>query len=147
MALKKKESEGIALLSMYGDEDDDMEEDVDKDEVDEDIVLEENKEQSEGVANMEEDDSEALNSGYNYGNNVDPVSLGSGNDNTTPVSVDNMTPPLPPTAQQVSVEPSRGRKGTLTIVDYGHDEAALSPEAEVILCFLCFSLYDVYVCF
>ncbi|KAK1426073.1 hypothetical protein QVD17_14741 [Tagetes erecta] len=131
MASKKKESEGIALLSMYGDEDDEMEEeDVDKDDMDNDIVLEENKEQSEGVVNMEEDDSEALNSGYNYGNNVEPVSLGSGNDNTTPVYVENLTPPIPPAPQVVSGEPSRGRKGTLTIVDYGHDEAALSPEAE-----------------
>ncbi|KAL8214475.1 hypothetical protein R6Q57_003924 [Mikania cordata] len=121
MASKKKESEGIALLSMYGDEDDDMEEDIDNDNKDKDVVLEKN----EVDVNMEEDDSEAL---YDYGNNVEPVAcLDSANDNTTPVSVDNLTPPP---AQLVSVEPSRGSKETLTIVDYGHDEAALSPEAE-----------------
>lgn len=144
MASKKKESEGIALLSMYGDEDDDMEEDIDTDDnnSDNDTVQQENKEQSEvGVnetVNMEEDDAEALNNSnnisYNHGSKVDAVGiLDSANDNTTPVFVDNSTPP-PPLAQQViGVEPSRGRKGTLTIVDYGHDEAALSPEAEVML--------------
>ncbi|KAK9076695.1 hypothetical protein SSX86_005029 [Deinandra increscens subsp. villosa] len=113
----KKESEGITLLSMYGDEDDDMEEDIDNkmDKSDEDTLLVENNEQSEvglgledDAMNMDEDDSEALNNSrnntsYSYENSVDPV---------------------------ISVEPGRGRKGTLTIVDYGHDEAALSPEAE-----------------
>lgn len=141
MASKKKESEGIALLSMYGDEDDDMEEDIDTDDNNgrNDAVPQENKEQSEVGANetvnMEEDEAEALNNSnnisYNYGSNVDQVVImDSANDNTTPVPIDNSTPP-PPLAQQVTgVEPSRGRKGTLTIVDYGHDEAALSPEAE-----------------
>ncbi|KAK9068479.1 hypothetical protein SSX86_012593 [Deinandra increscens subsp. villosa] len=130
MASKKKEPEGIALLSMYGDEDD-MEEDIDNDNSDNDIVLEENKEQKEVVVNMEEDDSEALNTRYNEGNIVDRVvCLGSANDNTVPASVGSLTPP-PLSAQHViSVEQGRGRKGTLTIVDYGHDEAALSPEAE-----------------
>ncbi|KAK9068474.1 hypothetical protein SSX86_012588 [Deinandra increscens subsp. villosa] len=130
MASKKKEPEGIALLSMYGDEDD-MEEDIDNDNSDNDIVLEENKEQKEVVVNMEEDDSEALNTRYNEGNIVDRVvCLGSANDNTVPASVGSLTPP-PLSAQHViSVEQGTGRKGTLTIVDYGHDEAALSPEDE-----------------
>ncbi|KAJ9558220.1 hypothetical protein OSB04_012834 [Centaurea solstitialis] len=144
MASKKKESEGIALLSMYGDEDDDMEEDVDTDDNHSDnggVQPQENKEQGEVGANetvnMEEDDAEALtvsnDVGYDDGSNADQVViLDSANDNTTSVSVDNLTPPLPPPAREViGAEPSRVRKGTLTIVDYGHDEAALSPEAEL----------------
>ncbi|KAF5784072.1 putative SAP30-binding protein [Helianthus annuus] len=105
MASKKKESEGIALLSMYGDEeDDDMEEDdIDNDNTGNDVVLEENKEQGEVVANMEEYDDE-----------LEAVNVND-NDNTTSVSP----------AQQVV-----RRKGGLTIVDYGHDEAAMSPEPE-----------------
>ncbi|KAI3740156.1 hypothetical protein L2E82_30578 [Cichorium intybus] len=105
---------------MYGDEDDDMEEDVDHDDDnnnnDDNAVPTENKEQSEAGANetvnMEEDSSEAR------------------NDNTTPDSIDNSTPPPPSVQQPIGADGSRGREGTLTIVDYGHDEAALSPDAE-----------------
>ncbi|XP_076917270.1 uncharacterized protein LOC143577284 [Bidens hawaiensis] len=110
MASKKKESEGIALLSMYGDEDDDdMEEDNDDSEHD---ILPENN--TDAVTNMEEDDSEAV--------NTDTVCFNSVNDNTTLVSVQKLT--SPPVQQVISSEE------TLTIVDYGHDEAALSPEPE-----------------
>ncbi|KAL7618330.1 hypothetical protein Lser_V15G04072 [Lactuca serriola] len=144
MASKKKESEGIALLSMYGDEDDDMDEDLDNDDTtnDDNAVSTNNKEQNEVGANetvhMEEDDAAALNNsnimGYINASSIGPVvNLDSANDDTIPDSIDNSslnTPPPPPAQQAISAEPIRGREGTLTIVDYGHDEAALSPEAE-----------------
>lgn len=135
MASKKKESEGIALLSMYGDEDDD---DMEQDASDNEAVAVENKEQSEvagsEAADMEEDGIADADKSYGYGNSNDA------NDSRTPVSIDRLT--SPPAQQVIGAESSRGRKETLTIVDYGHDEAALSPEAEVILyslrfCFLC----------
>nr|GEX29535.1 HCNGP-like protein [Tanacetum cinerariifolium] len=120
MASKKKESEGIALLSMYGDEDDDdMEQDTTDNEA---LPVEQNEVGANEAADMDEDDKVADDQSFGYGNSVDA------NDNRTPVSIDRLMSPL---AQQViSAEPSRGRKGTLTIVDYGHDEAALSPEPE-----------------
>ncbi|PWA53997.1 HCNGP-like protein [Artemisia annua] len=123
MASKKKESEGIALLSMYGDEDDD---DMEQDVSDNETVPVENKEQSEvggsEAADMEEDGISDTDKSYGYGNSVDA------NDSRTPVTIDRLT--SPPAQQVISAEPSRGRKETLTIVDYGHDEAALSPEPE-----------------
>lgn len=150
MASKKKESEGIALLSMYGDEDDDMDEDLDNDDTtnDDNAVSTNNKEQNEVGANetvhMEEDDAAALNNsnimGYINASSIGPVvNLDSANDDTIPDSIDNSslnTPPPPPAQQAISAEPIRGREGTLTIVDYGHDEAALSPEAEVMFPFV-----------
>ncbi|GJX78929.1 SAP30-binding protein isoform X1 [Tanacetum coccineum] len=115
MASKKKESEGIALLSMYGDEDDDdMEQDSSDNEA---LPVEQNE-----AADMDEDDKVADDKSFGYGNSVDA------NDDRTPVSIDRLT--SPPAQQVIGAEPSRGRKGTLTIVDYGHDEAALSPEPE-----------------
>ncbi|KAI3510567.1 hypothetical protein L1887_17668 [Cichorium endivia] len=54
MASKKNESESIALLSMYGDEDDDIEEDVDNaddNNTDDNAIPTENKQQSESGAN------------------------------------------------------------------------------------------------
>ncbi|KAL4565162.1 hypothetical protein LXL04_029247 [Taraxacum kok-saghyz] len=96
MASKKKQVEAIALLSMYGDEDDDMEADVDSDDGsnnknDDDAIPTENKEQTEIGANetenIEEDDSETLNS-------IRPVvTLDSANDNST------QPPPSPPTTK------------------------------------------------
>ncbi|CAH1440374.1 unnamed protein product [Lactuca virosa] len=143
MASKKKESEGIALLSMYGDEDDDMDEDLDNDDnTNDDNAVSTNKEQNEVGANetvhMEEDDAAALNNssimGYINASSIGSVvNFDSANDDTIPDSIDNSslnTPPPPQAQQAISAEPIRGREGTLTIVDYGHDEAALSPEAE-----------------
>ncbi|GKB60399.1 hypothetical protein Tco_0916585 [Tanacetum coccineum] len=125
MASKKKESEGIALLSMYGDEDDDdMEQDSSDNEA---LPVEQNE-----AADMDEDDKVADDKSFGYGNSVDA------NDNRTPVSIDRLT--SPPAQQVIGAEPSRCRKGTLTIVDYGHDEAALSPEPEFV-----FSLKKVHL--
>ncbi|OMO65402.1 HCNGP-like protein [Corchorus olitorius] len=91
MASRKKESEGIALLSMYNDEDDEDMEDMEEDDRPEHEQggEEEDNEYRELNNNMEEEDSRA-------------------NDNTPP----------------------RNGRGRPTIVDYGHDEAAMSPEPE-----------------
>ncbi|CAK9148120.1 unnamed protein product [Ilex paraguariensis] len=137
MASRKKESEGIALLSMYGDEDDEMED-------------------------IEDHQNEVLNVNIEYNVAEDEnriVASDSGNDSTpsppppppppqekqniddhfTPRTVNfaTSTPEQPqislssPQPQQLVVPDSdRSRKGTLTIVDYGHDEVAMSPEAE-----------------
>ncbi|KAF7803306.1 SAP30-binding protein [Senna tora] len=78
MASKKKQSEGIALLSMYNDEEDDEMEDAEEDQ------------DGEQQEEHQEDDEQRV----------------------------------------VSLDSSRSRRGTLTIVDYGHDEVAMSPEPE-----------------
>ncbi|KAK6150021.1 hypothetical protein DH2020_017546 [Rehmannia glutinosa] len=107
MASEKKASEGIALLSMYGDEDDEME-DLDE----------------EGDNHHEEDipppasdavivkDNDALS---DYGNeNMPPQQEERGlNDNSTP-----------------NFNFVQSKKSRMLIVDYGHEEGAMSPEAE-----------------
>ena len=74
----------------------------------------------------------------------------SANDRTLPIVNDdavpdkgrfgNSTPQQPQVSpQRESVAPAtsyssrRSRRGTLTIVDYGHDEVAMSPEPEVFI--------------
>ncbi|PPS05325.1 hypothetical protein GOBAR_AA15326 [Gossypium barbadense] len=94
MASRKKESEGIALLSMYNDEDD------------------------EEMGDIEEDSRT--------------------NDNTPPfphqntiLSQQQQEPSVSsPQQPQTLVSSKRSGGGRLTIVDYGHDEAAMSPEPE-----------------
>ncbi|XP_057969019.1 uncharacterized protein LOC131158282 isoform X2 [Malania oleifera] len=127
MASKKKESEGIALLSMYNDEDDEME---DLDEADA-------EEEEYKTACHREDDS----------NNKDSMATtDSAQENTPPLAIDDSTPksnkfgPLSPSHSQPpqssplpqppTLELQKHRKGKVTIVDYGHDEVAMSPEAE-----------------
>lgn len=156
MASRKKESEGIALLSIYGDEDDDMDEDMDEPEPEEPAAEEPEKPQNDAEFEtlITEDDSDAVNDKNNNNRSSDRmVGFDSANDSTPPISTDNSTPkpfnfgtsssprpqqhqvslssppPLPP-PPEVASDLNRSRKGTLTIVDYGHDEGALSPEAE-----------------
>ncbi|CAI9290803.1 unnamed protein product [Lactuca saligna] len=82
MAPEKKESEGISLLSIYGDEDDDIEEDVERDN-----------------GSNTNDDSETLNNTNIIKGAV--VNLDSGNDNTTPDSIGNLTHPSPAVQQAI----------------------------------------------
>lgn len=120
MASKKKESTGIALLSMYSDEDDEME----------DINEEEEEEDNKSASNTEEDLKN---------NNEDLFP----SDNTLQVQEDKSTsmksgssPQQPllslasPPSEQVMPDSKRIRREMLTIVSYGHDEVAMSPEAE-----------------
>ncbi|RZC68986.1 hypothetical protein C5167_032155 [Papaver somniferum] len=112
MASKKKESEGIALLSMYNDEED---EDID---------------------DMEEDEQQKTDNGEDIRVNSEispPIRLQS--ETSLPNSlIENVSTPTPPQSQNTQVSfayEKRVKKETLTmIVDYGHDETAMSPEPE-----------------
>ncbi|KAJ7947100.1 SAP30-binding protein [Quillaja saponaria] len=136
MASKKKASEGIALLSMYNDDEDDEMEDVEEDtEGDDD---DEKHEENGSDARIAEVDSMF---------ESDRMMVGGSADGTTPpVAIESSTPDKSTFGtstlqqlhfnlsvsiqQQQLVSSKRSRKETLTIVDYGHDEVAMSPEAE-----------------
>ena len=148
MASKKKQSEGIALLSMYNDEDDEMEDVEDLEEEEEDGELHPQQMQEEGG---EEDYAGVRVAEEELVANSDRMIISdSANDSTPPVASENLTPdklkygsstPQPPQVvvssspmvlQTGQLDNSGRRRGTLAIVDYGHDEAAMSPEAEVL---------------
>ncbi|KAL3617021.1 hypothetical protein CASFOL_039415 [Castilleja foliolosa] len=129
MPSEKKSSEGIALLSMYGYEDDEME-DVDEEgqnrHEEDSIPL-----PAPDVGAMRDDDVVSY-----YGNDL--------NDNFSPSkkfkhgnSSASATPQgslFSPPQQQIAVSSEftyvQSKKSRLLIVDYGHEEGALSPEAE-----------------
>ncbi|KAL5772205.1 hypothetical protein ACOSP7_011806 [Xanthoceras sorbifolium] len=114
MASRKKQSEGIALLSMYNDEDDDEMEEIDE---------EEEQEKQEG----ERDNREPLNLEVHPRMNS-AYDTAAGDDETS-------TPQLPPALfaspkQHVLSDSRRSTRERFNIVDYGHDEIAMSPEPE-----------------
>ncbi|KAG8635467.1 uncharacterized protein LOC110604081 isoform X3 [Manihot esculenta] len=144
MASRKKQSEGIALLSMYNDEDDEDMEDLDD-------------QQREEQQQKQEDELLEPQNDYRESNEQGPDSLNDTmvidefpNDSSSSVLSLNSTPkdgllrPLTPQQPQVSfssslqqqqqrlvnLEVKRSGRGRLTIVDYGHDEVAMSPEPE-----------------
>ncbi|XWS19716.1 hypothetical protein CRYUN_Cryun31cG0040000 [Craigia yunnanensis] len=127
MAPRKKESEGIALLSMYNDEDDEEMEDIEED----NHQLNQQGEEEEEEEQPPEDENE-----YRESNNIEEDSRT--NENTLPFPHQTSTPsqrrPLPsissPHQHQRVLSSKRSGRGRLTIVDYGHDEAAMSPEPE-----------------
>ncbi|KAK8580596.1 hypothetical protein V6N13_143675 [Hibiscus sabdariffa] len=110
MASRKKEPEGIALLSMYNDEDDEDMEDIEEDD----------HQQAEG----QHDQSPLEENDHGESNIMEE-------DSRTEVN----TPPFPHQTstssqhQRLGSSKSSGR-GKLNIVNYGHDEAAVSPEHE-----------------
>lgn len=108
MTSKKKPSEGIALLSMYNDDEDDEEmEDIEEQEDQQHI--EENGQDNKEATIFEED------SRMNDATAADEAS----------------TPQQPPLSPKPPSDSRRSRRGRFTIVDYGHDEVAMSPEPEV----------------
>ncbi|OIV95243.1 hypothetical protein TanjilG_21633 [Lupinus angustifolius] len=120
MASKKKQSEGIALLSMYNDDDDDEMEDVEEEEDGEgefaDAGIRGSQNHQDSAADNAADDDLAA--------DTDRMAvIDSGSD-----AADTLTPQqlISPQEQQ---RLSRKRE-KLTIVDYGHDEVAMSPEPE-----------------
>ncbi|KAL4387048.1 hypothetical protein GQ457_09G003090 [Hibiscus cannabinus] len=129
MASRKKESEGIALLSMYNDEDDEEMGDIEEgehqqnqqageEEEEERQPLEEEDEYRESINNMEED--------WRTNDNTPPFPHQSSS-----LSQQQQEPSVSsPQQHQLVVSSKRSRGGRLTIVDYGHDEAAMSPEPE-----------------
>ncbi|KAL2539226.1 Uncharacterized protein Adt_00204 [Abeliophyllum distichum] len=149
MASEKKASEGIALLSMYGDEEDDEMEDLEE-------YKEKEQEEEEGNTQKDaaaEDDDAVSNSvvASDFSTENTPwrqEERGDLNDNSTPnktfiyggtssattTSQQNFSPQQQQQQQQQTVGSDlnsvQSRKNMLTIVDYGHDEVAMSPEAE-----------------
>ncbi|CAA2996228.1 transcriptional regulator family [Olea europaea subsp. europaea] len=151
MASGKKASEGIALLSMYGDEEDDEMEDLEE-------LKEKEQEEDENPINdaaAEEDDTvsnSVVASDSGTENTPWPQEERGGlNDNSTPnktfysggtssATTTSQQPPLfSPQQQQQQQQPQnvgldlnsvQSQKNMFNIVDYGHDEVAMSPEAE-----------------
>ncbi|KAI3456137.1 hypothetical protein Pfo_012800 [Paulownia fortunei] len=141
MASEKKASEGIALLSMYGDEDDEME----------DLDEEEENRQEEDIPPPASDaitvkDNDGVS---DYGNENMPRQQEERglSDNYIPsktlnygTSSASATPQLAlfsPLQQQQQQQPVgldfnsiQTKKNRMPIVDYGHEEGAMSPEAE-----------------
>ncbi|KAG4124380.1 hypothetical protein ERO13_D10G036800v2 [Gossypium hirsutum] len=131
MASRKKESEGIALLSMYNDEDDEEMGDIEEgDHRQNQQTGEEEEKQQEGQPLEEENEYRESN------NNMEEDSRT--NDNTPPfphqntnLSQQQQEPSVSsPQQPQPFVASKRSGGGRLTIVDYGHDETAMSPEPE-----------------
>ncbi|OVA00117.1 HCNGP-like [Macleaya cordata] len=122
MASKKKESEGIALLSMYNDEDEDIE-DMDEDERENTDAVEDFRASERVTSDVAQETSPSL---------IEAEISLSGKDLIP--QVDRVPTPTPQAHNLLSTQPSsksqRPRKGTLAIVDYAHDETAMSPEAE-----------------
>jgi hypothetical protein len=122
MASKKKQSEGIALLSMYNDNSDDDMEDAEEEE---DVNRQE--EQYDAAAEQAAEEDLAA--------DTDRMTVAdSGNE----VTGEGFTPNrlFSPVQEQQRVELKISKSATLTIVDYGHDEVAMSPEPEVVFFFL-----------
>ncbi|KAK3010283.1 hypothetical protein RJ639_011828 [Escallonia herrerae] len=118
MSPEKKKSEGIALLSIYGDEDD---EDMDEDDINdpdpqpepepEPGTIEHHHIHVDPADNTTEQQQQEEEDSVHFA--------------TTPaLSNDNLTPHSDSNVAVIT------RKARLTIVDYAHDELALSPEAE-----------------
>ncbi|KAH9749058.1 transcriptional regulator family protein [Citrus sinensis] len=113
MSSKKKQAEGIALLSMYNDDEDDEEmEDLEEEEEEEEQRHENQEDEGNREAkNLEED-----------------LRMTGGDD---AVAGDETSTPLQPHVDAPAASGSRRRgRGRFTIVDYGHDEVAMSPEPE-----------------
>lgn len=130
MASKKKQSEGIALLSMYKDEDDDEMEDVEEDEY---VDV--------GMRGHHQHDAAGDAAEVDLAADTDRMTVvDSGNEAAadTPAEKNRFGASTPhqlvsPQDQRLVSSDTRVRKREkLTIVDYGHDEVAMSPEPEVL---------------
>lgn len=141
MASKKKQFEGIAMLSMYNDEEEEEDEGM------EDVKEQEEEEEDEKIerqeAEREQQDDDYMDSRMaeqddSLAKSGDRLGGDAANDDSPPIASENTTPQPQVTAvspQQEAVAASEsvkmsGRRN-LTIVDYGHDEVAMSPEPEV----------------
>lgn len=160
MASKKKQFEGIAMLSMYNDEEEEEEE---EEEGMEDVVEQEEQrpedekaERQESVREQQDDDyRDSIMTEQEDLMAIDERIIGgdSANDDTPPIDNESTMPRLPVSVvspqQEAALSGSSrmSRKGQLTIVDYGHDEVAMSPEPEVLpLFFSSFFIQTVFSC-
>ncbi|XP_048131906.1 SAP30-binding protein isoform X2 [Rhodamnia argentea] len=135
MAAKKKESEGIMLLSVYNDEDDEME-DAEDDNAEQRQRPEpgEVAEEERRSERVEDDPREASDreDGARVGSERMAAS-DSGHESTPQLTAESPTPiqRVQPPQEEVAVSVEvRRRNEMLCIVDYGHDEVVMSPEAE-----------------
>ncbi|KAJ6886045.1 SAP30-binding protein-like isoform X2 [Populus alba x Populus x berolinensis] len=131
MASRKKHLEGISLLSMYNDDEED------DDEEDDDEEMEDLEHQPNQSNDMEQDtlqeDNAMLTKEFQ---NTEEVEAAIASRNSTPEG--SLLRPLTPLQQQLQqggainleTKSSSSRRGRLAIVDYGHDEVAMSPEPE-----------------
>ncbi|KAL3576204.1 hypothetical protein D5086_021487 [Populus alba] len=130
MASRKKHLEGIALLSMYNDDEEDDDEEMEdlehqpnqSNDMEQDTLHDDNAMLTDEFQNTEEAEAEA--------------EAATASRNSTPEG--SLLRPLTPLQQQLQqggtinleTKISSSRRGRLAIVDYGHDEVAMSPEPE-----------------
>lgn len=145
MASQKKESEGIALLSIYGDdEDDEMEEHEQED-------AQEYRPESQNFAitmdtDLQDDSNKVFGSDSGRSSTPSPLiqqlqqhqsvenltptkvsNFGGGSTTTTPLMSVSSPNPQP---MELNLNVNVSRRARLTIVDYAHDEVTMSPEPE-----------------
>lgn len=145
MASQKKESEGIALLSIYGDdEDDEMEEHEEED-------AQEYRPESQNFAitmdtELQDDSNKVFGSDSGRSSTPSPLiqqlqqqqsvenltptkvsNFGGGSTTTTPLISVSSPNPQP---MELNLNVNVSRRARLTIVDYAHDEVTMSPEPE-----------------
>ncbi|KZV51085.1 hypothetical protein F511_01877 [Dorcoceras hygrometricum] len=136
MASKKKASEGIALLSMYGDEDDEMEGAEEQDEnlrdevpsITSDVVMLKGGDDLGAFGN--ENASEKLEERGTTSMSPNKLFNYSILSATASPLLSRMSPQLPQQTVGLDLKWAHIQKNRLTIVDYGHEEGAISPEAE-----------------
>lgn len=116
MGSRKNEATGISLLSMYNDEDDEME-DAESESEDEVVANEEGRLDKADLVMGDEEEGELRNE-----RNVEGATE-SNHD---------------PQQHVMKDEQLNDKNGSLNFVDYGHDEVAMSPEAVKVLIFLIF---------
>lgn len=130
----RKQSEGIALLSMYNDEEEDedeMEEDSRDDEVRE---VEQEQHQRLAAAQIDSTmDVDERNDSSDNAVSMEKSISGVASERLTPTPqhsrVNNVV--SPPQQGVAALNLTKGSaRGSLNIVDYGHDEVAMSPEPE-----------------
>ncbi|XP_019439620.1 PREDICTED: SAP30-binding protein-like isoform X1 [Lupinus angustifolius] len=122
MASNKKQSEGIALLSMYKDEDDDEMDDVEEEGEYADAGTRGGQHHQDAGAGDEADEDFSADTGR-------MAVINSGNAATNIPTPQRLVSPQEQRRLVSSVTTIRMRE-KLTIVDYGHDEVAMSPEPE-----------------
>ncbi|KAL9383753.1 hypothetical protein Peur_024076 [Populus x canadensis] len=126
MASRKKHLEGIQLLSMYNDDEEDDDEEM------EDLELQPNQSNDMEQDTLQEDNA-MLTEEFQ---NTEEAEAATASRNSTPEG--SLLRPLTPLQQQLQqggtinleTKSSSSRRGRLAIVDYGHDEVAMSPEPE-----------------
>lgn len=149
MASQKKESEGIALLSIYGDDEDEDMEEHEEEQREEDA--QEYRPESQNFAitmdtELQDDNNKVLGSDSGRSSTPSPLiqqlqqqqsvenmtpnkvsNFGVGSTTTTPLMSVSSPNPQP---MELNLNVNVSRRARLTIVDYAHDEVTMSPEPE-----------------